>query len=88
MIVLWSGRQTQNMAMPSPNSFLKIFGRNFPESPGFPVEIYFTLELGVEHSEQELEKAILARVGLFLCEMGGNLAFMGSRINWRASKNE
>lgn len=37
------------------------------------------LELGEEHSERELERAIVARVEQFLREMGGMFAFMGSQ---------
>ena len=37
------------------------------------------LELGEEHSERELERAIIARIEHFLREMGGMFAFMGSQ---------
>ncbi|MBU1053096.1 MAG: DUF1016 family protein [Proteobacteria bacterium] len=37
------------------------------------------MELGEEHSERELERAIIARVEHFLREMGGMFAFMGSQ---------
>lgn len=37
------------------------------------------LELADEHSERQLEQAILARVEPFLREMGGNFAFLGSQ---------
>jgi predicted nuclease of restriction endonuclease-like (RecB) superfamily len=37
------------------------------------------LELGDEHSERQLEQAILARVEPFLREMGGVFAFIGSQ---------
>lgn len=37
------------------------------------------LELADEHSERQLEQAILARVEPFLQEMGGVFAFMGSQ---------
>jgi predicted nuclease of restriction endonuclease-like (RecB) superfamily len=46
------------------------------------------LELGEEHSERELEKAILSRVELFLREMGGNLAFMGSQYRLEIEDEE
>jgi predicted nuclease of restriction endonuclease-like (RecB) superfamily len=35
------------------------------------------LELGEEHDERELERAIMARIEKFLVEMGGRFAFMG-----------
>ena len=37
------------------------------------------LELGEEHSERELERALIARIEDFLRAMGGLYAFMGSR---------
>jgi predicted nuclease of restriction endonuclease-like (RecB) superfamily len=37
------------------------------------------LELGDEHSERQLEQALLARVEPFLREMGGMFSFMGSQ---------
>jgi predicted nuclease of restriction endonuclease-like (RecB) superfamily len=36
------------------------------------------LELGEEHSERQLEQAILTRIDPFLREMGGMSAFVGS----------
>lgn len=50
--------------------------------------IFDFLELGEEHSERELEKAILARVELFLREMGANLAFMGSQYRLEVEGEE
>ena len=35
------------------------------------------LELGEEHDERDLERAIMARIEKFLVEMGGRFAFMG-----------
>ena len=37
------------------------------------------LELGEEHSERELERALIARIEDFLRAMGGLFAFMGSQ---------
>lgn len=37
------------------------------------------LELGEEHSEVELERALIAKVNRFLIEMGGAFAFMGNQ---------
>lgn len=37
------------------------------------------LELGEEHSERELERALIARIEEFLRAMGGLFAFMGSQ---------
>jgi predicted nuclease of restriction endonuclease-like (RecB) superfamily len=46
------------------------------------------LELGEEHSERELEKAILAKVEHFLLEMGGVFAFMGSQYRLEVDDEE
>lgn len=37
------------------------------------------LELGEEHAERELERALVARIGRFLRTMGGMFAFVGSQ---------
>lgn len=46
------------------------------------------LELGEEHSERELERAILARVEHFLRAMGGMFAFVGSQYRVEAGDKE
>jgi len=46
------------------------------------------LELGEEHSERELERALLARVEDFLREMGGRFAFMGSQYRLEVDQRE
>jgi predicted nuclease of restriction endonuclease-like (RecB) superfamily len=46
------------------------------------------LELGDEHSERELEQAILARVEPFLQEMGGMFAFIGSQYRLEIDEEE
>ena len=38
------------------------------------------LELGEEHSEMELERALIAKINRFLIEMGGAFAFMGNQF--------
>ena len=40
--------------------------------------IFDFMELEEQHSEKELEKAIVENIKNFLCEMGGNFAFMGN----------
>lgn len=42
------------------------------------------LELADEHSERQLEQAILAAVEPFLQEMGGMFAFVGSQVQIRS----
>ena len=39
------------------------------------------LELGEEHSEMELERALIPKVNRFLVEMGGAFAFMGNQFS-------
>jgi len=46
------------------------------------------LELGEDHSERELEQAILSRMDKFLREMGGTLAFVGSQYRLEVSDKE
>jgi len=46
------------------------------------------LELGEEHSERELERAIIARIEKFLREMGGMFAFMGSQYRLEIEGDE
>ena len=46
------------------------------------------LELGQEHSERELELAIIAKIEGFLREMGGMFAFMGSQYRLEIEGNE
>jgi predicted nuclease of restriction endonuclease-like (RecB) superfamily len=46
------------------------------------------LELGDEHSERQLEQAILAHVEPFLREMGGSFAFVGSQFRLEISSHE
>lgn len=46
------------------------------------------LELGDEHSERQLENAILSRVEPFLMEMGGMFSFVGSQYRLEVSGRE
>ncbi|HAM38934.1 MAG TPA: DUF1016 domain-containing protein [Elusimicrobia bacterium] len=46
------------------------------------------LELGEEHSERELEKAIVAKIEIFLREMGGMFAFLGSQYRIEVNNEE
>ena len=50
--------------------------------------VFDFLELGEEHSERELERAIIARVETFLREMGGMFAFMGSQYRLEVDGKE
>ncbi|MBI4708264.1 MAG: DUF1016 domain-containing protein [Candidatus Omnitrophica bacterium] len=46
------------------------------------------LELGEEHSEMELERALLSKVNRFLVEMGGSFAFMGNQFRLEIDGDE
>ncbi|GAB6909385.1 hypothetical protein JCM12296A_52290 [Desulfosarcina cetonica] len=46
------------------------------------------LELGEEHSERELERALIARIEDFLRAMGGMFAFMGSQYRLEVDQKE
>jgi predicted nuclease of restriction endonuclease-like (RecB) superfamily len=46
------------------------------------------LELGEEHSERQLEQALLARIDPFLREMGGMFAFVGSQYRLEVGDQE
>ncbi|MEO8428941.1 MAG: PDDEXK nuclease domain-containing protein, partial [Verrucomicrobiota bacterium] len=50
--------------------------------------IFDFLELGEEHSERELERAILSRIEKFLREMGGRFAFLGSQYRMEIAGEE
>ncbi|MEW5813928.1 MAG: PDDEXK nuclease domain-containing protein [Spirochaetota bacterium] len=46
------------------------------------------LELGEEHSERELERALITKVEHFLREMGGMFAFLGSQFRLEVGNKE
>jgi len=46
------------------------------------------LELGEEHSERELERALIAKIEDFLRTMGGMFAFMGSQYRMEVDQKE
>lgn len=46
------------------------------------------LELSEQHSEMELERALIAKVNRFLVEMGGTFAFMGNQFRLEIDGNE
>ena len=50
--------------------------------------VFDFLELGDQHSEQELERAILNRVDTFLRQMGGMFAFLGSQYRLEIGNQE
>ena len=46
------------------------------------------LELGEEHSEREMERALVSKVGIFLREMGDMFTFVGSQYRIEVEGNE
>ena len=46
------------------------------------------LELGAEHSEREMERALIARIEDFLRAMGGLFAFVGSQFRLEVDGRE
>ena len=46
------------------------------------------LELGEEHSEHQLESALINNIRRFLIEMGGNFAFIGNQFKIQVGKQE
>ena len=46
------------------------------------------LELGEDHNEMELERAMIAKVNRFLVEMGGAFAFMGNQFRLEVDDSE
>jgi len=50
--------------------------------------VFDFLELREEHSERQLEKAVLAKMGRFLREMGGAIAFAGSQYRIEVGHKE
>ena len=50
--------------------------------------IFDFLELGEEHSERELESAIVKNIGKFLTQMGNDFAFMGNQYRLEVDGDE
>jgi len=46
------------------------------------------LELGEQHTERQLEKAVLSRMSFFLNEMGGAISFLGSQYRLEVGGQE
>jgi len=50
--------------------------------------VFDFLELGEQHAEMELERALLAKINRFLIEMGGAFAFMGNQFRLAIEDHE
>lgn len=47
-----------------------------------------SLELGEEHTERDLERALISRIEYFLMEMGGSFSFLGSQYRLQVGDKE
>lgn len=71
------------------------FGKTLPESLRHQAKLavkdeytFDFLELGEEHSEMELERALMAKINRFLMEMGGMFAFLGNQYRLEINARE
>jgi predicted nuclease of restriction endonuclease-like (RecB) superfamily len=74
--------QTYEKTLLSQNNFTETLPESISNQAKLAVRDEYTfnfLELGDDHSERELERAIITRIEHFLREMGGMFAFMGSQ---------
>jgi predicted nuclease of restriction endonuclease-like (RecB) superfamily len=72
--------QTYEKTLLNQTNFDKVVPEKYRHQAKLAVKDEYTfgfLELGEEHDERELERAIMARMEKFLVEMGGRFAFMG-----------
>jgi predicted nuclease of restriction endonuclease-like (RecB) superfamily len=83
--------KTYEKTVTSQTNFKKTLPARLSEQAKLAVKDEYTfdfLELGEEHSEMELERALIARVNQFLVEMGGTFAFMGNQFRLEIEGNE
>lgn len=72
-------------------NFAKALTPKLRAQAGLAVKDEYTfdfLELGEEHSERELERALIARIEHFLRAMGGLFAFLGSQFRLEVADKE
>lgn len=75
--------QGYEKTMTSQTNFRKVLPEKIRNQAKLAVKDEYTfdfLELGEEHGEMELERALIAKVNRFLIEMGGAFAFMGNQF--------
>lgn len=75
--------QSYEKTMTSQTNFRKALPEKIRNQAKLAVKDEYTfdfLELGEEHSEMELERALITKVNRFLIEMGGAFAFMGNQF--------
>lgn len=83
--------QTYEKTLLNQTNFEQTLPENIRNQAKLAVKDEYTfdfLELGDEHSERQLEQAILAKVEPFLQEMGGMFAFVGSQYRLEIDDEE
>jgi predicted nuclease of restriction endonuclease-like (RecB) superfamily len=83
--------QTYEKTLLNQTNFEQTLPANIRDQAKLAVKDEYTfdfLELGDEHSERQLEQAILAKVEPFLQEMGGMFTFMGSQYRLEIDNEE
>lgn len=84
-------QRTYEKTLLSQTNFSKTLSAGMRDQARIAVKDEYTfdfLDLGQEHTERQLEKAILVRMEKFLREMGGALAFIGSQYRLEVSGKE
>lgn len=75
--------RTYEKTLLSQNNFAKILPEKIRNQAKLAVKDEYTfdfLELGEEHGELELERALIEKINRFLVEMGGAFTFMGNQF--------
>ena len=83
--------KTYEKTMLSQTNFNKTLPEKIRNQAKLAVKDEYTfdfLELGEEHDETELEKALIGKINRFLVEMGGAFAFMGNQFRLEIEGNE
>ena len=83
--------KTYEKTMLNQTNFMKALPEKIRNQAKLAVKDEYTfdfLELGEEHDEIELEKALIAKINRFLVEMGGAFAFMGNQFRLEIEGNE
>ena len=91
VLALQIENQTYEKTLRNQTNFKKTLPVKYRDQAKLAVKDEYTfdfLELGEEHSEREMERAILARIEQFLREMGGRFAFLGSQYRFEINGND
>lgn len=83
--------QTYEKTLLSQTNFEKTLPQEICNQAKLAVKDDYTfdfLELGEEHSERQLEQAVISKIEKFLREMGGMFAFLGSQYRLEVSGEE